>query len=263
MAENSPLIQRVLDLPRWLAVGAVVVVSVAGSIAATVALKYLQGAPVQLFVSYMLVPAVVPILVSAPVAAFVLGLMHRLHDARAEAERLSRTDMLTGALNRRRFVEIAERELMRCRRSRSAVALLLLDLDDFKRVNDAYGHDAGDAVLKMTSSVIEHTLRPSDPFARWGGEEFVALLPGVGSHQAIGVALRLRDAIAAGRVPNRTPPLGVTASIGVAVVDDGDSTLEVLMTRADHAMYCAKRDGKNSATIAATCDEPAPIDQTV
>lgn len=250
MVENSRLVQRLLDLPQWLAVGIVVLVSLAGSIMVTVILKLFLGQPIQLFVPYMLYPTIVSILVSAPVSAFVLGLMHRLQAAHAEAERLSHTDMLTGAPNRRRFMAIAQDILARSRSARAAVAVLLLDIDDFKRFNDTHGHDAGDALLKMVSSVIASTLRPGEPFARWGGEEFVVLLPGAGSRQAIGIALCLRDAIAAARVPVGDQHLAVTASIGVSVVEDGNSTLENLVTRADHAMYESKRSGKNTATIA-------------
>ncbi|MGE0312821.1 MAG: GGDEF domain-containing protein [Lautropia sp.] len=258
MMSNAGIVQRILALPQWLAVAIVVVLSVGGSVIATVILKYAQGAPIALFVPYMLVPATVPVLVSAPIATLILRLLHELDAVRRQAEQLASTDLLTGALNRRRFIELAQRELQRARFVRAPLSILLLDVDDFKDVNDRHGHDVGDQVLVQVAATCMRCLRPGDPFARWGGEEFVALLPGAGAAVAVRVALRVRDAIAATRVTESgksTVPLVVTASIGVAALRD-DGSIDLLISRADRAMYHAKRNGKNAA---ASDDGPVTV----
>jgi diguanylate cyclase (GGDEF)-like protein len=246
MASTDGLAQRFLNMPLWLLVALTVVFSVAFSVLFTYATDWALHRALER--SALIASILIPVLVATPVAHFGFGLMHSADAARREAQRLANTDLLTGVLNRRRFVEVARDELSR--REDKPVSVLLLDLDDFKHINDRHGHDAGDAVLRLISRACLDALRPGDPFARWGGEEFIALLPGAGPDVAIGVALRVRDAIAAQRLDLGSEAIHITASIGVAVdAPAGSGNLDTLITRADRAMYEAKRGGKNAAKL--------------
>lgn len=158
--------------------------------------------------------------------------------------RLATLDPLTEAYNRRTFIELATRELRRCRRNDRAVSALVFDLDLFKEINDRYGHQAGDEVLCRIKAATEKCLRSGDLFARYGGEEFVMLLPETGAAGALKLAERLRAAIAEITVLEK---IRVTASVGIASVDNvtEDCTLESLLGQADKAMYAAKAAGRN------------------
>ncbi len=225
--------------------------SVGGSVAMTAALMSALG--LSLWMPPTLQVAVsVPLLVATPVGWIILGMLEQLERARAEATRLASTDLLTGVLNRRRFIELSERELERARRANTAVSIILLDIDDFKQVNDRHGHHAGDEVLKAVAQACSTALRPSDHLGRWGGEEFVVLLPRAGTSDAVAIALRLRDALA---VSSATTPalagLRVSASIGVASTDIGIFAVDELIRRADRAMYDVKQHGKDNVLAAA------------
>ena len=238
-----------MTLPRPWATAAIVAVSVGSSLLLSYVGMRLINADLAYTTVAMTMSVIVPILVSAPVGHILLKLMHELEAARGEAQRLAHTDALTGALNRRRFIEVAERELQRARHQGASISVLMLDVDDFKKINDLHGHHTGDEVLRAVAHACGLALRPADPLARWGGEEFVALLPGARAPDAEKVAQRLRETIAAARTGSGGA-LWVTASIGVAV-DKGDAHgLEHLIARADEAMYVAKRSGKNAVVMA-------------
>ena len=162
-------------------------------------------------------------------------------------------DPLTGALNRRAFSIIAEKELARSRRYTTSLSLLLMDLDNFKQVNDRLGHDAGDALLCRFVAIAGHILRGEDIFCRFGGEEFVALLPSTAAEQARVAAERLRIAFAAETVATETsddtPAITVTVSIGVAELGQNED-IESLLRRADVALYRAKDLGRNRCEVA-------------
>jgi diguanylate cyclase (GGDEF)-like protein len=158
---------------------------------------------------------------------------HTLDGQRRELARASRTDHLTGSLNRRGFYARAEEELARAERGGSPLAFVLVDLDDFKRVNDAHGHAAGDELLRWVVQALQADLRPSDAVARLGGDEFAALLPGLDAAGAAEVADRMRADLR-----ERT-----SASFGVAAYPEmGD--VEELLARADAQLYAdkARRD---------------------
>jgi len=175
----------------------------------------------------------------------LLYLLVRIKESYLEARLDAYTDFLTGLRNRR-YLEIAlERELFRLQRYGRPVSLVVLDLDDFKQVNDTHGHDAGDRVLKGVAEVLEAHLRLSDRAVRLGGEEFALLLPETSLSQAKKVCERVREALEALNVP---PVEGVRASFGVAQALPTDSPLS-LLKRADAAMYAAKRKGKNRVEV--------------
>jgi diguanylate cyclase (GGDEF)-like protein len=172
-----------------------------------------------------------------------------IQNARDYWEKLEQAirDPLTGLYNRRFFYEALEKEVQRSARYGSTASLVLFDIDDFKRINDSLGHQAGDDVLRKIASIIDGLIRPADSFARLGGEEFGLLLPETSQLDALLAAERLRTAI------SRQAVLGdrrVTISGGVATCPVDATTLEELERKADVALYWAKRNGKNLCAVA-------------
>lgn len=171
-----------------------------------------------------------------------------------EMERQAYTDSLTAVWNRRYFSEVAERELIRSKRTYDPLVLLMLDIDYFKRVNDTYGHKAGDVVLQEFCRICLHTLREVDIFARLGGEEFVALLPNTTADRGESAANRLREAVAEAKVPLHSGQvISFTVSIGVSCLPVISSNLDEMLRDADHALYEAKRTGRNKVCMSASC----------
>ncbi|AOU97151.1 hypothetical protein BI364_03260 [Acidihalobacter yilgarnensis] len=162
-----------------------------------------------------------------------------------ELQRLASTDALTGLHNRRSFFELAEREIRRARRKHAPLCLLLLDVDEFKQINDRFGHAVGDNALNSVVRAISACLREYDIPARIGGEEFAILLPEVALEAGIEAAERLREAVAAASVVTPGGPITLTVSIGVAVVDGDAGTIDRALSQADGALYEAKRAGRN------------------
>jgi len=167
----------------------------------------------------------------------------------ARLEELVTRDELTGAFNRRHFMTQAPAEMQRALRYHRPLSFIFLDLDDFKSVNDRYGHATGDDVLKAFSRLCQDTFRPTDLFARYGGEEFVVMLPESEIAQAVGAAERLRTAMRNLMIPADPPVRGLTASIGVgALLGEADS-LDAILERIDQAAYQAKAGGKDRIIV--------------
>ena len=160
---------------------------------------------------------------------------------RGELEHLATHDSLTGALNRRALIDACELELARCRRNHGVMALLMIDLDHFKAINDTHGHPVGDRVLIDFVARVKSLLRQPDRLGRFGGEEFVALLPVTPLNEARVVAERLRAMIEA--KTEDLPPC--TVSIGVTESRSDDAGLDEIISRADAALYQAKHAGRN------------------
>jgi diguanylate cyclase (GGDEF)-like protein/PAS domain S-box-containing protein len=154
-------------------------------------------------------------------------------------------DHLTGVANRRAFFEAAELELARNRRQPRPTALILLDADHFKRINDCHGHPGGDAVLRRLGELLSASFRQVDVVARVGGEEFAVLLPSCGLDGALAVAERLRADVARQPVGFDGSSIDYTISAGVAACEGEQLSLETLMKRADRALYAAKAGGRN------------------
>ncbi len=165
----------------------------------------------------------------------------RLED---QLRRLATTDALTGVYNRRTILEIAEREIARAIRYEKPLAMLMLDIDHFKRVNDTYGHQAGDEVIRNVCNICSSEIRGADFFGRLGGEEFGVILPETAIDPAWHLADRLRDLIAGSVMDEVAEGFRVSVSIGVSQRRPADS-VEALMQRADAALYAAKRAGRN------------------
>ncbi|MFC5525358.1 diguanylate cyclase [Rhodanobacter ginsengisoli] len=180
-------------------------------------------------------------LLDATLLALALTYQFREGEERREkAEHLARLDPLTGINNRRSFDSIGESIWSIARRNDRHLSVIVLDLDHFKRINDAHGHACGDEVLKATANLLHQTLRDSDIIARWGGEEFIVLLPETGLAEAVALAERLRDAIANLCIIRQGVSIKITASLGVTERRPGQQTLEALIAEADHLMYQAK-----------------------
>jgi diguanylate cyclase (GGDEF)-like protein/PAS domain S-box-containing protein len=168
---------------------------------------------------------------------------------RGELERVAYEDSLTGLANRRYFLAEAERAAARADRHDQALSLLMFDLDHFKRINDTHSHQAGDDVLARVAERTRNSLRAEDMAARWGGEEFVVLLPLTALPEAMLVANRLRAAIAATPTPTCAGPLPVSCSCGVAQRRRGERIADFI-ARADAALYAAKDAGRNACVAA-------------
>jgi diguanylate cyclase (GGDEF)-like protein len=160
---------------------------------------------------------------------------------------LAVTDNLTGLANRRGFFELAEKEVDRAHRYKRALCVVMFDIDDFKKVNDSHGHLIGDQVLRVLASTVRKATRTTDTVCRFGGDEFLILMPESGADQAMATAERLRQKISNEMVVvTAAGQLMLTISLGVVCLDGGiDEKVEKLIERADTAMYKAKAAGKN------------------
>ena len=181
-----------------------------------------------------------------------------LHDAKEELEslnasleRISRTDSLTGLPNRRRAEEALHDALARFQRYGQDFVVAVADIDHFKRVNDACGHEAGDGVLREIARILAGGVRECDLAARWGGEEFLLLLPQTDIAGASALLERIRQAIAAAGLGCGTPPTSVTATIGAAEIRPGER-LDDVIRRADEALYAGKAQGRNRLVLEPT-----------
>jgi diguanylate cyclase (GGDEF)-like protein len=191
----------------------------------------------------------VPLLIGPPFSLAQLRLLDHLDQAEARLRVLSVTDDLTGAANRRRFIDLAEREVARVRRYGGEFAIALLDIDGFKRLNDTCGHLGGDRVLRALSEVCRANIRAMDTLARYGGEEFIVLFPATGAAAAAEIAERLRQRLAELRLDFPPHWLQFTVSVGVAECDEGVHDLDELFQRADNALYAAKRAGGDQVEV--------------
>jgi diguanylate cyclase (GGDEF)-like protein len=175
-------------------------------------------------------------------------------------EKMAIRDVLTGQYNRRYFFAIGSRILKQCARSQRPASLAILDLDHFKRVNDRFGYDTGDVVLRETARCMGREVRETDLVARLGGEEFAMLLPEANLETGRLVAERVRQAIAALSIPVEDPvrAIQVTASLGLAEARPGLDTLKTLLKRADEALYRAKLAGRGRVVLLADESDGTP-----
>lgn len=165
-----------------------------------------------------------------------------LKERTEQLEKLANTDALTEVYNRRKFIQISEHELNRFLRHKRSFSILMLDIDDFKKINDSYGHDVGDDVIKTIAKLVEGVTREIDCFARWGGEEFIILTPESDLEGRCVLAnkiVNLIDSHAFDIAGN------VTISIGLTSAAENDTDIDQIIKRADQALYKAKGAGKN------------------
>lgn len=176
----------------------------------------------------------------------------QLESANAQLQELAQRDGLTGLLNRRYWEQCLEHEFARHLRYDIATSLVIFDIDHFKAVNDTYGHQTGDEVIREVARVTRELARETDFAGRYGGEEFVVLLPDTGIEGAAQFAERLRQAVARIRVDYQGELLNFTISLGVACIDSGMTEHGALVEHADRALYQSKEQGRNRTTIYST-----------
>jgi diguanylate cyclase (GGDEF)-like protein len=193
-----------------------------------------------------------PLMVSARLAADLEAHVADLRDEiglrRQAEEQLAREaalDPLTGIYNRRKFFSEASKALSRTRRQNQPLSVLILDIDHFKDVNDNHGHDVGDRVLRAVADFCLHHVRAEDTLARFGGEEFVALMPDTDQEGAVALAERLRLGLRAQEANGDKGPVKVTASFGVSSLLPGETAIDAMLNRADQALYLAKQAGRD------------------
>ncbi|MCR8922581.1 GGDEF domain-containing protein [Dasania sp. GY-MA-18] len=180
---------------------------------------------------------------SCPIIDEVLTLRHEVQGLQKQV----RTDSLTGLYNFRHFSDVLEQEMERTRRSQQATALIMVDLDHFKKVNDNWGHEAGNQALISTAQILSKTTRQLDTPCRYGGEEFGVILPSIDLVTALQVAERIRETIALIPVMVDGQDIGLTASLGVALYEakQGAISAQQFVERADRCLYQAKEQGRN------------------
>jgi diguanylate cyclase (GGDEF)-like protein len=197
-------------------------------------------------------------LVSAGLAASVSLVGKRLRTDRYLLEqallRAARYDSLSGALARGYVCELATHDIALAQRHGRALALALIDIDHFKRVNDTHGHATGDEAIRALVTACTHELRASDHLGRIGGEEFVCVMPETGAREALACAERMRQRIEALELPTAQGALRFTVSIGVSALGPGTGDWTALLSEADHALYRAKASGRNRTVLAQSCD---------
>jgi diguanylate cyclase (GGDEF)-like protein len=186
-------------------------------------------------------------------------LVRKVHGSMDVLTQLACHDGLTQLANQRHFMEIAARELLLSHRSRQPIALLMIDIDHFKPINDTHGHAAGDAAIVLTAGIIKQAVRQTDIVGRIGGDEFAVLLSAADPQRVQIIAEKIRNAIAAARL--RNCEMGWTVSIGATCWKYQDAEIEMLMKRADRALYLAKKSGRNCIIDDNACESGHPLDR--
>jgi diguanylate cyclase (GGDEF)-like protein len=227
--------------------------AIAASVALMVVLRHLFGSALDGIVPNLIIAALVPIFVAPLCCWHLISLGERLRIANEHLRTLSETDPLTRTLNRRRFLELFAQHLGLASRHCYPTTLLLIDFDHFKQINDRFGHVVGDRVLAQSSQLMRELCRESDALARFGGEEFVILLPHTardgGQMVAERIMQRLRELVIHDPVSGLPVGLSVTVSIGGVTSETSDADLDIMMSRADTLLYAAKQSGRDSCLI--------------
>jgi diguanylate cyclase (GGDEF)-like protein len=227
---------------------AITLACIAGSVVITAAATYLLTGSLDLGIG-MFIAILAPAILVPAGSYNHISLAARLREANDQLRTLSETDPLTHTYNRRRFLEVADVQLALARRHCFPTSVLLIDFDRFKDINDQLGHLAGDRVLVEASRIIRQTLRDSDTLARFGGEEFIVLLPHTAREGALMVAERILTAIREHAFEHDGSDLKVTVSIGGVTCETSETTLERMTSKADGLMYAAKQAGRDRYMI--------------
>lgn len=236
--------QLIIRLGHGRTVCLITVVSIIGSVTVTALLMRAFGHPLDSMT--LVISTLVPLVVASTVSWAVVNVLFRVHHLETEIRRVATYDMITGVMTRHAFFSAAETAHRIAMRNQSALSVNTIDIDDFKRINDTYGHAAGDCVLKHFGATLSQCARKSDIVGRTGGEEFVMVLPDTGLEGALHVAGKIRAATLDTPVDCGGQSVAFTVSIGAAEICHADATpLENLLKRSDQALYAAKRMGKN------------------
>ncbi len=202
--------------------------------------ELLGGEPFQ---EGLFIAIVAPLVIAPLMSIQILSLLHKLDEAEQRLHMLSHTDELTQAHNRRYFMQYAEQELKRAQRSNEKFSIVILDLDNFKQINDKSGHMVGDQVLREISRLFKEQIRQADIFARYGGDEFIILFPQTNLGQIQAWATRIFEKLAENPIQVEDLWVQPLLSMGIAVSESAVDTLDKLLRQADFALYEAKRQG--------------------
>jgi diguanylate cyclase (GGDEF)-like protein len=253
-----------LRMGRTRAVLLITAISVALSLLVTTIVSLASGRSSELAVD-LSIATLVPLIVAPLASGAAFSLLAEVEAARRLLREAAIRDGLTNLYNRRFLAARIHDEVARARRESQPLSVIMIDIDHFKRINDLWGHAAGDEVLQRVADTLIWYVRPDDLSARFGGEEFVALLPGTDVAQAEEIAERIRAAIEKLHIPafGAVPAPHVTASLGVARLESAPDDVDELLRRADDAMYEAKDLGRNRcvrAVVDATAERGASRD---
>jgi len=186
---------------------------------------------------------------SMPIITTVIAETLQTVDTIEDLRRRSNVDQLTGIATRQSGLQRLRAELSRAQRSSRELAVLMLDLDNFKQINDRFGHPVGDAVLSAIGRTLQQTIRASDISCRWGGDEFLIVLPETGIDQALRVSGTIANRIASTVTQYHDATIRVTPSIGLTIAAPGEDDPDVLIARADAALYQARKNGRNRISV--------------
>ena len=181
----------------------------------------------------------------------------QLQEDMLRLRQLAETDFMTGLMNRRSFLAVADDAVAFSRRYKRNMATLMIDIDHFKKINDTYGHAAGDDAIKHVAEIVRQSIRTTDKAARFGGEEFVVLLREIDQETAILLADRIRSSIESATVRHGDTVIPLTVSVGLALFDEGDRDVQDVIERADQGLYVAKKTGRNRTFLMPAEDERA------
>lgn len=181
----------------------------------------------------------------------------QLQEDMLKLRHLADTDFMTGLMNRRSFLAVADDTVAYCRRYKRNMATLMIDIDHFKKINDTHGHAAGDDAIKRVAEIVSQSIRTTDKAARFGGEEFVVLLREIDQETAILLADRIRTSIESARVTHENLVFPITVSVGLALFDESDRDVQDIIERADQGLYVAKKTGRNRIFLMPAEDERA------
>jgi diguanylate cyclase len=247
----SVLLVSMLSLDKMSVGGPRLLAASWGALAATAACGTAFGVAFRPETSMAVMLACIPLLVLYPLVVSIttFRLRRRIREQGRRLDEMLRTEALSGLATRQHWEESVVREFARTRRTARAASLVLLDLDQFKSINDRFGHLAGDEVIRQLGIAVRGLLRAGDLAGRYGGDEFAILLPETGAHDASTIAERVREAIDSLRVPG-LPDLRCTASLGVAEIGAGATQARDWIEQVDRALYRAKELGRNRVNAA-------------
>lgn len=233
-----------VELGHLRAVCVITSFSIVCSVSLTAMLVWVQGVRGMALVHGLLIGAAIPAVVAPLAVHWFMGLIYDLEAARVQLLLLATKDIVTGAYNRRYLMAQLEAEVERTRRTHLPVSLVLFDVDHFKQINDGQGHAAGDFILHSVTQLALALIRPYDVFARYGGDEFIILMPNLALAEACTVAERIRTAVCEASLPWGETVVRVTVSVGISSLGDGEAGTNMI-GRADAALYMAKRMGRD------------------
>ena len=198
----------------------------------------------------ILISIIVPGAITPLLTGYLFVILEKLDHAENYLQKLVTVDELTRVNNRRQFIKLASNELARCKRYNNIFSILMMDIDKFKDINDYYGHLAGDKVLQALAHTCCSIIRPNDVLARFGGDEFVILLPMTESVEAEELAERIRQQLVKTPVITDQHKINFSVSIGIAPYTESILNLDQILINADLALYEAKRQGRNKVCVA-------------